>query len=58
MKRMTVEKGGIVFYLKNGQPIPPIRMDNFDMYRVVRRLAEYEKKEEEAKARGGNNVPV
>lgn len=50
MERMTVDRCGLVFYLKNGEPIPPIKMDSFDVYKVLCRLADYERKEGDSNA--------
>lgn len=41
-ERLTKQKGGIVFYTKDGQLIAPVNMSSFDIYKVVQRLAEYE----------------
>lgn len=42
MERLTKRKGGLVYYTKDGHLYAAVNMSNFDIYKVLQRLAYYE----------------
>lgn len=42
LERLTKRKGGLVYYTKDNQDIASVNMENFDIYKVLQRLADYE----------------
>jgi hypothetical protein len=46
-ERLTERKNGLVYYKKDDRLYQSVLMENFDIYKVLMRLAYYEDKEEE-----------